>query len=82
MEVRKLATVLTLCIVVCILFCWITETAFAQGKEDAIKDLSAKKGLDVLNSGKKSDEDKSPTKLQKILGIGSVFVAVAVVKWL
>lgn len=83
MDVRKVAAVLTLCVVVCMLVCLITETAFAARDSSKFdKDLSMKKGLDVLDGGMNVDEDRLPSKLQKILGIGSVFVAIAVVKWL
>lgn len=83
MDVRKVAAVLTLCVVVCMLVCLITETAFAAGNSSGLgKDLSMKKGLEVLDGGMNVDEDRLPSKLQKILGIGSVFVAIAVVKWL
>ena len=52
----------------------------AIGKGDQA--LAQKKGvMDSLGS-KKTDESKKPTKLQMMIGVGSVVVAIAVIKWL
>ena len=83
MDVRKVVLVLTLCVVVCMLVGLITETAFAAKSSAGLdNELSTKPtGLAALGH-KEVDESKMPSKLQKLLGIGSVFVAIAVVKWL
>ena len=85
MKSEKVARVVLLCVAVCLLLCLLADVAEAKegvatGKGD--KNLSQKEGLDVLSGSKDTDESKTPTKLQKTMGLASVFVAFAVVKWL
>ena len=83
MDVRKVALVLALCVVVCMLVCLVTGKAFAAKSTAGLDDeLSSKPtGMGALGN-KDVDESKSPSKPQMIIGIGSLFVAFAVVKWL
>lgn len=45
------------------------------------KGLASKQGFDVLQA-KKADPNRVPSKLKKVVGFGSIFVMIAVVKWL
>lgn len=83
MRVGAKSRVFLMALALAVVFCLVADEVFAQGNAASLdNELSMKKGLDTLDGGKKLDENKKPTKLQKILGIGSVFVAIAVVKWL
>ena len=95
MNATKILMVLTLCVLLCVMIGLVVDQAHAQkgvgGKGIAArggdlagdKDLASKKGMDVIMSThKKVDESKMPTKLKKMVGIGSIFVMIAVVKWL
>ncbi|MCX5759623.1 MAG: hypothetical protein NTU83_14195 [Candidatus Hydrogenedentes bacterium] len=86
MSVRKMLLVVVLCVVVCICVGLAAQPVFAQddlkldrgGKGDS--KLSTKQGLDVLK-GSGKDKPKATT-VQMIVGVGSIFVTVAIVKWL
>jgi len=91
MNVTKLLMVLTLCVFLCVMLGLVVDQAHAQkglggkgmGKDlGGDKDLASKKGLAVLDTKRKSDPNKMPSKLQKTVGFGSIFVMIAVVKWL
>lgn len=55
----------------------------AQGKAElgGDKGLASKKGMDALGGTKKTDKSKSASKLQMSIGVASIFVMIAVVKW-
>jgi len=89
MNVTKLLMVLTLCVFLCVMLGLVVDQAHAQkgagglGKElGGDKDLASKKGLAVLNTKRTSDPSRTPSALQKTVGFGSIFVMIAVVKWL
>jgi hypothetical protein len=91
MPATKILIALALCVVLVLAFGLLTKPAHAAkgtgglGKEVGVgggdKALAGKKGLAVLG-GKKSDPSKQATKLQKMVGVGSIFVMIGVVKWL
>ena len=56
------------------------KTGKAVGKGDQA--LAQKKGVAGSLGTKKTDDSKKATKLQMMIGVGSVFVAIAVIKWL
>ena len=74
------------CAVLCALLVLVAGEAAAQDRStsDLDKGLSQKRGVsDSLASGKIGpDESKGPNKLQVFLGVGSIFVMIAVVKWI
>lgn len=81
MHSMKLVKIIALCLLLCLLVCGYADDAYAQKGGGGDKDLASKKGLSVL-SAKKSDPTKAATKTQKTIGIASIFVMIAVVKWL
>lgn len=97
MKATKLLIALTLCIFLCVMLGTFVNHAHAKmstaagaagmgdtgGGMKGDKGLSEKKGMSVImDSKKKSDPSKAPTSLQKTIGLGSIFVMIAVVKWL
>ena len=64
-----------LCIALCLCLVLCSDTAHAQGKG-----LANKESGELGN--KEFDKDKLPNKLEAGLGIGSIFVMIAVVKYL
>jgi len=88
MNAAKILMVLTLCVLLCLMMGLVVDQVYAQkglggkGGLGGDKDLASKKGLDVLKGSKKSDPSKVPTKLQKMVGVGSIFVMIGVMKWL
>ena len=95
MNATKILMVLTLCVLLCVMIGMVVDQAHAQkgvggkgiagrgGDLGGDKDLASKKGMDIITSThKKVDESKMPTKLKKMVGIRSIFVMIAVVKWL
>ena len=46
------------------------------------RSISSKKGMEVLGGSKTADPSRTPGKAKIALGLGSVVVAIAVVKWL
>lgn len=82
MNTRTLIMALALCIVLCILVGTLVEQAHAQKSSiSGDRSLAEKKGLEVLG-GSQPKKLNQATKLQGALGIGSIFVMVAVIKWL
>ncbi len=60
------------------------DKAFAQGKPNAgaDKNIAQKRGLGALQTSKPEEEADGPSKLQMGIGVGSIFVMIAVMKWL
>ncbi|MCP4641144.1 MAG: hypothetical protein GY851_11955 [bacterium] len=77
MNARKIAATFTLCLIMCLMLAWFADTADAGNNE-----IMEKKGIGGLFAGKGLDSDKAPSKVKKWLGIGSIFVMIAVVKYL
>ncbi|NIA15664.1 MAG: hypothetical protein GWP08_16495 [Nitrospiraceae bacterium] len=85
MKNDKLVKIAFLCVIVCLLLCLVAGVADAKegvatGAGD--KKLAGVKDVGMLSGSKETDESKSPTKLQKTMGVASVIVMIAVVKWL
>ena len=83
MKMKRLVAAIAVIVVLCIVVCAITEQAYAQkkGGSGADKSIAGKKGFEVLE-GSKDKKGPKVTKLQKFMGFGSIFVMIAVVKWL
>ncbi len=75
MTTKHFAIVALLCLVLCVGLCLCVDDAHAQGKD------FAERSSTELGS-KEFDKDKLPGKLEISLGIGSIFVMIAVVKYL
>jgi hypothetical protein len=94
MNMKTIGSFLLLIVVVAVILCLAAGPVHAQkpigkaGKADSAlggdKTIGSKRGMDVLNNDKKDDKDKGKkaTKLQMMVGVGSIFVMIAVVKWL
>ncbi len=89
MNATRVLMALTLCMFLCVMLGVCVDHAHAQINKakgaagmGGDKDLASKKGLAVFDSTGKSDPSKTPSKLQKTIGVGSIFVMIAVVKWL
>jgi hypothetical protein len=76
MDAKRVVASLMLCLCVCLLIGWFTETVNA-----ASDSIMEQKGLGGLLANKRTDESQKPTKVQMWLGIGSIFVMIAVVKY-
>jgi hypothetical protein len=97
MNTIKLLTAVTLCLLLCVMIGLLVDKAHAQrggglaaraaargGDSDLTGDkgIASKTGLGVFETKRKSDSSKSPNGFQKAVGIGSIFVMIAVLKWL
>ena len=94
MNATKLLTALTLCVFLCVMLGMVVDQAHAQSRSlgkaagaagmgmGGDKDLATKKGLAVFDTKRKSDPTKVANGLQKTVGVGSIFVMIAVMKWL
>ena len=58
--------------------------AAGGGTSNLDKGMAEKRGIagSLASGSKDEDEETGPTKLQMALGVGSIFVMIAVVKWL
>ncbi len=91
MSVQKVLAILGLCAMLILCIGVFADIAQAQAKDTknaakkVDKDLASRKGVSgSLAKGKKGEEDK-PTKatpVQMGIGVGSIFVMIAVLKWL
>ncbi|HNR35274.1 MAG TPA: hypothetical protein PKO36_08840 [Candidatus Hydrogenedentes bacterium] len=83
MSAKKVLLVLTLVLVLCLCVGWIVQPAFAQDdlRTGADKKIGAKQGMDVLKNAGGGDKPKA-SKVQMAVGIGSIFVMIAILKWL
>jgi len=86
MNKKVLLIVMAMCLALCCLAIVGTDTAYAQeDTKEGDKNLASKQGLGALESdpkSKKEDEGKGPNKVQMAVGVGSLFVMIAVMKWL
>lgn len=73
----KLAKMAALVVLLCFTLALVTEYVEAAKGDQAI---AQKQGIAL--GEKKTDESKKPSKLQMAIGVGSLFVAFAVIKWL
>lgn len=74
MTVERLLAVTALCLILCLAIAITADSVFAQSK-----DLASKQGMDVLNNDKVW---KKPNKVQAAVGLGSIPVMIAVLRWL
>jgi hypothetical protein len=77
MSQHAVFTACAVCLLLVLALSVFTGEAAAQGD----KDLATKQGLDSLAT-KQFDKNKLPGKLEMGLAVGSIFVMIAVVKWL
>ncbi|MCX5769240.1 MAG: hypothetical protein NTZ09_03035 [Candidatus Hydrogenedentes bacterium] len=89
MDTRRAVRIAALVVLLCFVLALAVEYADAApakaGKAVKAKgdqSLAQKKGISGSLGTKKTDETKKATKLQMMIGVGSVFVAFAVIKWL
>lgn len=89
MSNRKLLHILACVVVLCMALTLFTDDAVAQGDKEADnrvrgadKDLSQKRGFEALSNAPVEGGSKMPSKFEMGIGIGSVFVMIAVMKYL
>ncbi len=85
MDSRKLVRYVAFAALMCFVLALAVEYAEAAAAKAPTKGdaaLAQKKGISGSLGNKKTDESKKATPLQMGIGIGSVFVAIAVIKWL
>ncbi len=75
MTAKKVLATLALGLVLCLMLGFVSEVAQAQ-------DYMERQGLGGLAEGGGLDQDKLPDRWQVALGLGSIFVMIAVLKWL
>ncbi|MCF6285769.1 MAG: hypothetical protein L3K26_11315 [Candidatus Hydrogenedentes bacterium] len=75
MATKYLVLLGVLCLILCLGFVMCVDDVHAQGKS-----IAAKKDGELGN--KEFDQDKLPNKLEVGLGLGSIVVMIAVVKYL
>lgn len=89
MTTQKLLALCTLCAILCLALGMFAHVAHAQNDSNAAKDfdkVTARKttvgeALSTEEPTKKGDKS-GPTPVQMAIGVGSVIVAIIVVKWL
>ncbi len=82
-----MVAIVMLVLVTCLMVAWVSETAYAgevttKEADKKGKSMMEKKGIEGVFSGKTFDSDKAPTRLQKFMGVGSIFVMIAALKYL
>lgn len=85
MDISKAVRVVFLLVLVAVLISIVAGSAYAAGAEDdqmkkGDSKISMKKGLEALDQDPKKKVDGA-TKLQKIIGLGSLVVMIIVVKF-
>lgn len=78
MSTKMLLVTAVLCLGLCLAFCFLVDDAHAAGKGD--KNMAAKTGTQLGN--KEFDADRLPGKGKIAMGFGSIFVMIAVMKYL
>lgn len=83
MHSRKALKIAYLLLVLIVALAVMVDRTEAQGRQSmgGDKDLASKKGMEALGGTKKTDKSKSATKLQMSIGVASIFVMIAVMKW-
>lgn len=83
MDGKKLLCAMALCLALCVALAMWTELAFAQrGELGMDKELATKKGVGGSLASKEFDKNKMPGRWKISFGIGSIILAIAVVKYL
>mgnify|MGYP006864771332 CR=1 FL=1 len=78
MDTKKLLIATVLCLGLCVAFCLMVDQAHAAGAGD--KNLASKTGTQL--GTKEFDKDRLPGKGKMAMGFGSIFVMIAVMKYL
>lgn len=83
MKKKKVMWALAMIVVLGIFLAVSVDEAFAQKSNAAAdKNIAQKKGIrGALQTSKPEDEQDSATKLQMAIGVGSLFVMIAVMKY-
>ena len=87
MDTKKFVKAVLLCVMLAVMISLVVDQAHAQGRRNDLnlggdKDIATKRGFEVFDTGKKADPSRKPNKLQKTVGFASIFVMIAVMKWL
>lgn len=85
MDTKKFVKAVLLCVMLAVMIALVVDQAQAQrsvGDLGGDKDIATKRGFEVFDTGKKADPSRKPNKLQKTVGFASIFVMIAVMKWL
>lgn len=83
MSIQKVMLVGVLCLLVCVCVGLVAQPVYAQDDiKGSDKKLGAKQGMSVLKDTKSNKDKPSASYVQMAVGIGSIFVTVALVKWL
>jgi len=85
MDTKKFVKAVLLCVMLAVMSCVDVDQAQPAGNDANLtgdRDLATKRGLEVFDTRKKADPSKKPNKLQKTVGFASIFVMIAVIKWL
>lgn len=92
MNWKRCGFALALCLVLCLMVGVAVQPACAQvGKAAGAagvdtgggdKALASKQGMEALGGTKGKNDKKTATPTQMYIGVGSIFVMIAVVKWL
>ena len=86
MDARRAVRIAALCIALAVVMCLVVNQAYAAkgvgGGTGGDKSLASKTGMGALDGAKKETTGKSPSKAQMMIGVGSLVVAIIVIKWL
>ncbi len=80
MTLTKILVIAAMCVVLCFILGVAVQPAQAQ-TASGDKDLAGRTGISGSLATTKKDDTKGATKLQMAVGVGSIFVMIAVVKW-
>jgi len=83
---KRILALLALCVLMTLVLGISSDTALAQDNaksKNVDKSVATRKGVKgSLADGKKDEEAEGPSKTQMAIGVGSIFVMIAVMKWL
>lgn len=83
MSATKVLLAVALVLVLCLCLGWIVQPAFAQDdlRTGADKKIGTKQGMEVLKNAGGGEKPKA-SKVQMAVGVGSIVVMIAILKWL
>lgn len=83
MQWKKVAALVTLSVVAALALTLFVGQARAQDDTASLdQELGQRRGISGSLAPVKKGEGEGPTTVQMVIGIGSIFVMIAVVKWL
>ncbi len=82
MDKKRFAASVLCCLLLVLFLVSFVEKAGADETASGDKELSTRRGLDVLEDQPGEEKSDGATTLQMGLGVASIFVMIAVVKWL